>query len=323
MHVENKREKLKQLNSLRGLFALEIIIGHVGRYESGIIYLLGKFMICSVAIFFFLSAYGMVLSQKEKNDYLSISFLLKKPIYLFLVAIFIYLFNSFVDVLLKSRAGYASSFISIHAIFSKTNWYIWELIFFYILFWICYKYFYRYRILLVTLITTIGVIILYCTGCRECWYASAFGFVIGLLYGEYDGVLKFTYSVCGIIVMVVFAAFGLGSLFVKNETFVSLVLMRNSICLAAIMITVFISNISLLRNNILTKFLTKYSTELYLSQFIWLEYMYDFADCVWLRLLMVVTFTVITAIVIVHPVVLFIKKGIKKCDDLFEGKGLC
>jgi len=85
IHEKNIEKQLIQLNSLRGLFALEIIIGHVVRDESGIISMLGRFMICSVAFFFFLSASGMVLSYKSKNDYLSIRFLINKVFFLFLM----------------------------------------------------------------------------------------------------------------------------------------------------------------------------------------------------------------------------------------------
>lgn len=51
--VEREEDYFSNFNSLRGLFAIEIVIGHVIRYESGLLYPLGKFMIISVAYFFF------------------------------------------------------------------------------------------------------------------------------------------------------------------------------------------------------------------------------------------------------------------------------
>ena len=57
-------------NRLRGFFALEIVVGHVVRYESSLLYPIGKFMIISVAFFFFVSAYGMARSYDAKEDYL-------------------------------------------------------------------------------------------------------------------------------------------------------------------------------------------------------------------------------------------------------------
>lgn len=58
--VTGRDDLLKRLNGMRGIFAIEIVIGHVIRYEDTILYPLGKFMIISVAFFFFVSAFGMV-----------------------------------------------------------------------------------------------------------------------------------------------------------------------------------------------------------------------------------------------------------------------
>ena len=68
--VSGRDDLLKRLNSMRGIFAVEIVIGHVVRYENTILYPLGKFMIISVAFFFFVSAFGMVISFQEKDNYL-------------------------------------------------------------------------------------------------------------------------------------------------------------------------------------------------------------------------------------------------------------
>ena len=57
-----QEEVLGRLNSLRGVFAIEIIIGHVFRHQMTILYPFGKFMIVSAAFFFFISAFGMVYS---------------------------------------------------------------------------------------------------------------------------------------------------------------------------------------------------------------------------------------------------------------------
>lgn len=307
----NKEEKLRQINCLRGLFALEIVVGHVGRYEAGALYWLGKFMVCSVAVFFFVSSYGMVLSQKKKKEYLKGTFLMKKPFYLFILAICIYLFNSLIDLILGAKAGYASNFLSLKMAFQNTNWYIWELIFFYFLFWISYRFFYKYRIIIIAIVTTLGVTGLYYLGAKEGWFASSFGFVMGIVYGEFDGFLAYNYSVKGVLAIIGFSIFGLGSLLVKNETFLSMVWMRNSICIAAIMITVLISDFGFLRNNPVTKFLTRYSTEIYLSQFIWLKYMYEFSSNLGIRLVIVVGLTFASALLVIHPCVVGAKKMIE------------
>ena len=158
--VLDKTEKLKRLNALRGLFAVQIILGHAV-YQDSVLYPLCQFSIISVAYFFFVSAFGMVLSYHKKNNYLNISFLVRKPIYLLCIAIFIYLFGTAVDIILEPDLGFVSSFFSIKNFFLQTNWYIWELIFFYFMFWFTYKYCYKYRVWIIVLLTTVMVLLFF------------------------------------------------------------------------------------------------------------------------------------------------------------------
>lgn len=58
---------LQKLNALRGIFAVEIVVGHTIRFEVTWLYPLGKFMIISVAFFFFVSAFGMAYSFKMRG----------------------------------------------------------------------------------------------------------------------------------------------------------------------------------------------------------------------------------------------------------------
>lgn len=67
-HNISRESCLTYLNRLRGIFAIEIVIGHVVRDEQTILYPLGKFMICSVAFFFFVSAFGMAVSYENSTE---------------------------------------------------------------------------------------------------------------------------------------------------------------------------------------------------------------------------------------------------------------
>ena len=93
-YSSEQKEVLKRLNKLRGVFAIEIIIGHVFRHQITILYPFGKFMIISAAFFFFISAFGMVYSNRHKSGYLEgMSFLLQKPFYILLISVLFFLVN--------------------------------------------------------------------------------------------------------------------------------------------------------------------------------------------------------------------------------------
>ena len=66
--TQGKQELLGRYNMLRGIFALEIIVGHIIRFERTPLYLLGKVMIISVAFFSVCIGLGnyYFLSYKEE-----------------------------------------------------------------------------------------------------------------------------------------------------------------------------------------------------------------------------------------------------------------
>lgn len=301
---------LQNLNDLRGLFALEIVIGHVVRYEKTLLFPLGKFMICSVAFFFFVSAFGMVVSFEKKANYLNFHFILSKPVFLFIFSIISFTFNIAVDAFCPLDLHYLASPL-FETYLLRTNWYIWELIVFYFIFFFVYfilKYIHKFRIPLICVITISLSIIMYLSGFAECYFASSFAFPAGLLCGEYFlNIKNFLFSRKGIILTIILSIFGLMSLFLKTENLLSMVFMRNSICLSVLIITIFICSCFSVGNNPIARILCKYSAEIYLSQFIWLDFSAAYSWNYMIRIPFVITATLITAIFL-HPLILLLKR---------------
>lgn len=262
---------LQNLNNLRGVFALEIVIGHVVRYERTILYPMGKFMICSVAFFFFVSAYGMAVSFEKKKNYVSAHFILSKPIYLLVLSVIVFVTNMGIDAVCTNDLSYFDSPV-LYTYLVKTNWYIWSLIIFYLVFFFSYKYIYKFHILFIGVITVLLSIVMYLIGFSEAWVASSFAFPCGLIVGEYFLTVKrFIFSWKGVLTLIILSFFGLASLLVKTESIISLVFMRNSMCIAVIMILFYSCGFFIFGNHSVARFLNRYSTGIYLSQFIWLE----------------------------------------------------
>ena len=115
------------------------------RNERSILYPLGKVMIISVAFFFFISAYGLALSFRNKKDYLN-GFLLRKCGYIVFLILITYIFNITVAYISPVKTKYypIKECLPVH-IFYNTNWYLWELLLLYMVFYIVYKYLYKYR----------------------------------------------------------------------------------------------------------------------------------------------------------------------------------
>ncbi len=254
-------------NKLRGLFALEIVVGHVVRYERSLLYPLGKFMIISVAFFFFVSAYGMTRSFHQKRNYLA-HFLFPKCAGLIALAAIAYAHSLLCD-LLSGRSMDLSCLLS--GFFISTNWYIWELLFFYALFYAVYRWIPRYRIAFIALVTAAGAVACYYAGLPQSYYSSALAFPAGLFFYErFDAVAAFLKSVPGKVATFLLTCAGLSSLAFGPDSAVGMVLLRNVMCLSGlILLACFLSRFT--ADNIFLKTLGKYSTEIYLYQFVFLR----------------------------------------------------
>lgn len=304
--VSGRDDLLKRLNSMRGIFAVEIVIGHVVRYENTILYPLGKFMIISVAFFFFVSAFGMVISFQEKDNYLK-GFLLVKLPYIFALAVITFAVNVCMDLIYPKELGYC--FKKGNLIFhflSVTNWYLWELALFYIVFFIVYKYIKKYRILTVSIITTLFIGIIFQFGWKTKWYASAMAFPVGLAMGEYYLLLiQLLRSKKGKIVTIALTVMGLSSLLYGEKSLVGMVYMKNAMCLAGLCILLYFS-MNFVIGNKFNVFLGRYSTEIYLFQFVYLN-MAGKMQLDWkMQLIIVVISTLLTAC-IMHPLFNIVK----------------
>lgn len=305
-----REDYLQNLNNLRGIFALEIVIGHVIRYEHSLLYPMGKFMICSVAFFFFMSSFGMALSFEKKNDYLNTGFLRSKPLYLLILSMLVFMLNMGIDAVCPNDLSYLTPPL-LHTYIMKTNWYIWSQILFYFLFFFTYKFWYKFRIPVIVAVTVLLTIVMYMNGFPEGWWASSFAFPLGLIVGEHFSATKqFLFSRKGVLTVIALCLFGFSCLFVPTETIVSFVFMRNAMCLAAIMILLYICSYLTLGNNVVTGFLNKYSTEIYLLQFIWLRLTESYGLNYMIRMPIVLIATIVSAMLF-HPLVLLIKRQLK------------
>lgn len=305
-------EVLKRMNALRGVFAVEVTIGHVFRDQMTILYPLGKFMIISVAFFFFLSGFGLVYSFHCKKDYLKPSFLIGKPVYLLTIAVLFYALYIVIDLICPKDLGYVSSNL-LYSFWKHSNWYLFELILFYLLFYLAYRFLpARFRILAITAVTLAGIIGFYFLGGEEMimWYASSMGFPLGLFFGEcYDRVHDFLTGKIGITLTILTASFGLSSLFLSSNL-MTVVFMRNAICLSGIVL-LYLVVLRFEFGNKLMGLVTKYSLEIYLLQFPFQVIARAYGWDLKFAYVFTIVCDVVTAIAI-HPAVVGIKKLYKR-----------
>lgn len=272
------------------------------RYDKTILYPLGKFMIISVAFFFFVSAFGLSYSFRVKDNYLK-GFVRSKCGYLLCLIAVVYIFNVLVSLVVPVHTGYYEGISSIVPLFFKsTNWYLWELCAFYLLFYIVFRFFERYRWFCLFVLLVFLNAYFFKTGWAEGWYASSFAFPFGLFYEEnYEKCNHFLGSKKGKAFTVLLTCLGLSSQLLGQESIIGMVYLRNIMCIAGLLILIYVLQFFETDNRAL-RVLTKYSTELYLFQFIYLRisevYQWDYKA----RILFVAGLTGITAFFMHFPI---------------------
>lgn len=199
---------LSNTNALRGIMAIGIVLHHLSEHVTT-----GKFFLflnhmgyLLVAVFFFLSGYGlMVQFMKKGKAYLNTIW--KKRVLFFTIILLLDTFLYVAFNLLYGKKctvhGFFLSFVNGHPL-AGSSWYLIAQIYFYIFFWCVFHWFeckWLRMFCMAVLIVLCDTVFLAC-GYPTFWVFSNFAFVLGMLWAQeksrIDLALKrFYYAVLG------------------------------------------------------------------------------------------------------------------------------
>lgn len=178
--------------ALRGICALEIVMGHLGNVTNSIVLFpnkkAGSFF---VGIFFTLSGYGIIYSIINKEGYLS-GFLWKKVRKLLIPAYIVFLLEIILNSIMDKKISNLINAINVKQFFHMTNWYVWELLVFYIAFLFGFKVCKNLKktsmIILGVAIIFVGIV--YYMNFEKPWYGATMCFGLGNFYYLYKDKFK-------------------------------------------------------------------------------------------------------------------------------------
>ncbi len=260
---------------LRGFFAIVVIIKHLSDLTlSGVIF--HRFVrlgYLAVAVFFFLSGYGLQKSHLKSSNYKKRFLLCRLPSVLFpyIPAIILY----WIMYATLMRKPYSFSQILLSLIDGDpmvvNSWYIISITFFYIVFWILMnlcKDNHRFLIAGAILWNIVYVALCVCLGYREWWYNPSHLFTVGIIWATYEkqivSVLTKKYLLLAIIVSGTFAVTFISQHFESlfpSEVYVTVFEM---LCCIFFIILVLMLMMKLKVGNPVMVYLGKISLELYL-----------------------------------------------------------
>lgn len=253
----------KNTISLRGISAIEIMLGHIGLSTGNfILYPNKKAGILFVGIFFMLSGYGLTSSFYSKTNYLK-SFFRKRLSNILCPVLIVYISATAIYHVIWPECDIWER-IDFYSFLQKTNWYVWELLLLYVLFYICFKLNEKYALLLLTMASLMIILAAYELHLSNPWYGSTMCFPLGILYYYISqGKLKNLFPGRFFFLYFFTLVISTGTFFYGGNTFLANVLGRNIASLSfCIIIILFLDKYRI--GNIFTIHLGYYSYEIFL-----------------------------------------------------------
>lgn len=254
--------------TLKAIMAVLIVVHHLSLQGIPFLHTFHSWGAPIVSLFLFLSGYGLMKSLCMKgNVYLSDFFkhrIVKGIVIPFLIAWAIYRILNIVS--LPNIFKELEELIYDGRTILPHSWFVFAILYFYVSFYISYKYFNSK----VSFLVLIALIILFELWCQywnydRCWYISALGFPTGILVGKYEGkiIKRLKGSIgyyCVVPISLVVIAL---CVYAKMEISYMLVYILIPLIFATLLFKVKFENLIRLK---IIRYLSSISFEIYLSQ---------------------------------------------------------
>ena len=326
---------VEQSTALKGLLALGVLFSHAvpasGLVKGSILSpLIGSLGYLCVAVFFFLSGYGIMAQYQAKKEKYLKNFLKNRVLSIYFLTLFLILvygvFRKLVRVPIIPIDLLQSFFVG-NTIVSN-GWYLQIVILFYLFWFFTTKYIKKERMQFGGLcILVLGYMLFGIFYMSHFWFQSSFGFLLGVFWlqnkNKIDDWLFQNRKHPVIVMSLAFVFLGV-TYFLATKGMIVKDKMLNGIfrsvmsCLSALMFVVVILMLNIICKKILNcgvlRFLGKFSMEIYVLQGIPLHIFAKGALRIendWLYILSVVAVTLLLAVAM-HPVIRFITNIPKK-----------
>lgn len=189
----------QECTSLRGITAIYLVLFHIHMLTSfsspwvWVLYPINSFIILANGLFFFISGWGLWESKITKPGYLQLSSLVVRLLKLLVPVYLIYVMYCFIKMLIGdvqiSLSGYLSGVwgrITDYLYFNDVLWFVIELCFLYIFFWILYGNISKEKSnIIFFILIALWIVWAVYSGRGIVWYASTYCFLSGILLSQF------------------------------------------------------------------------------------------------------------------------------------------
>lgn len=322
MDLEMKEKAyMSMLNKFRGFFAVLILIGHCSEQMTQriwIVDMIHKTDMLSVGYFFMISAFSLSYNLKRKKDYLK-GFLINKPFY-FLLTVFLFEFVNKIAWKIVHDKPIAFHFQDL----LTWNWYIYEIIVFYFLFYLIGKMNLdrKIKILIFFIGSLLISIVAFIIGYGPEYY-STFGFFYGIIFYEYfNEITKLIEKYFFYAGIIGFLILGIGTICLRlpRDNYFSGCILHNIAVLGFLILWIIFSKLLIQKCRLQLRwldYLSAISLEIYLYHFMWLmvvNRLFEINDVTKdIMYLLAVMFFTLLSVIPIFFVDKYIKGMLRKC----------
>lgn len=313
---------INNINQLRGLMAIFIILSHITLVFDKVPFALlpfSKISTICVGYFFVSSGYGLAWSYANKTEYLKNKFLQKKMTTLlgmYLASLCVFIIG---DILFVCFGGESFLHFTPKGIFKTINWYLIMQAILYIIFYVVFvglKNGKKASWVINIIIFIWSVLICIFFPDERSYYISEQSFGLGLLLFEYKVeirkiVERFKFIVFGMVA--VLCAVSMSAFFVPDATLEDIIT-HNLLCIAVYLVFIVFYNYFSI-NNIILERLKNMSFEMYIFQFAILEFYKQMFAMNEIAINHIYVFLVLVTDIMVAYIFTRIKKVVKNSRD--------
>lgn len=177
-----------KMSPIRAILALIIVLGHLSFFGVETFMPLRNLAPPAVAMFLFISGYGLTRSFEKKGETYLDGFFRKRIVKILFPAVLV----AGLHFLLCGRVGPGlverlQRVVTGGSTFLPHYWFVWAIAFDYLLFWVCHKLLpgqvAKYSILTGVILFTLGTAL---AGFDRCWWVCSLAFPAGVFFAEYE-----------------------------------------------------------------------------------------------------------------------------------------
>lgn len=305
--------------SIKGISAVAIMLGHLGKITGfWFLYPFWKSALLFVGVFFMLSGYGLMYNYSNSSEYLN-HFLKKRIVSILFPAYVVYILFGCIEAIITPGGGQSVQsiiqYIFLKEFYKRTNWFVFEIVFLYILFWIIYKFFsLKIASVIMSIVMVLWIIAGFYCHIDKAWYDSSLCFLVGILYARHEEKwnewMQKSYLLKNISFLIICGGcFGV-FLALGNNSFIGHPVLKNvAACSFCMWVLSILQKIDL--KNRLFQWLGVYSYEIFLLHLIWMQLIEGYALSPWYYMFFVILLTLISA-VFVKKMIIYALHGKKK-----------